>query len=81
MGLNDGKAQSAKLTTIKLNGGKRQRSASEGFDRAQYDLKDFGTVIPVPPKSSTHGFLSHKSRPTTPTNSPAPEPSPMSYNN
>ncbi|MFJ1269798.1 hypothetical protein ACD661_14630 [Legionella lytica] len=77
MDLKDEKAQSEKLGTLKLNGEKRKRFASEGVDRAQYDLRDFGTVIPTPAKSSTHGFLSHKSVLPAPVNSPDPEPKVM----
>ncbi|MDR3503867.1 MAG: hypothetical protein P4L79_14915 [Legionella sp.] len=74
MGINDGKAQSEKLHNVTFSGTKRKRSASEGFDRAQYDLKDFGTVVPSSAKSSKHGFLSHKSVPPAPVNSSEPEP-------
>ncbi|CAM4461680.1 MAG: hypothetical protein LEGION0403_FIIPPAGN_01346 [Legionella sp.] len=73
MGLNDGKAQSEKLHNIKLNGEKRKRSASERVDRAQYDLIDFGIVIPAPATSSKHGFLSYKSVLPAPVNSSDPE--------
>lgn len=72
MGLNDGKAQSEKLHNVTLRT-KPKRSASEGFDSAQYDLKDFGTVVPSSAKSSKHGFLSHKNTPPAPVNSPEPE--------
>ncbi|WP_133137839.1 hypothetical protein [Legionella rowbothamii] len=74
MGINDGQAPSEKLHNVKFSGAKRKRSASEGFDRAQYDLKDFGAVVPSLAKSSKHGFLSRKSVPPAPVNSPEPEP-------
>ncbi|USQ14599.1 hypothetical protein J2N86_04615 [Legionella lytica] len=73
MGLNDGKAKSEKLRNITLNGAQRKRPVSEGFDRAQYDLMDFGAVVPAPAKSSTYGFLSQKRVPPAPVNSPEPE--------